>query len=62
MASIAEAALFALTLLAFVIGLSSIIMGFIPSPAAGLREKVEYGFFGISALVISLLLGLALIW
>lgn len=61
-----SAILFAATVLAFVLGLSSIIMGFLPQPegaeGSGMKEKVEYGFFGVSGLVIGLLLLLALNW
>lgn len=62
-----EAIMFGVALLAFVLGLSSIIMGFLPQPATAtggspLKEKIEYGFFGVSALVICLLLWLALTW
>ncbi len=62
MASFAEAGLFGLVVLTFVLGLSSIIMGVIPSPAHGMKEKVEYGFFGVSFLVLGLLLTIALVW
>ena len=64
MAEWGEAILFGFTVLAFVLGLSSIIMGFLPQPAhsSGMKEKVEYGFFGLSALVICLLLYIALVW
>ena len=59
-----EALLFGVTVLAFVLGVSSIIMGFLPQPVqgSGMKEKVEYGFFGISGLVIALLLFIALNW
>lgn len=66
MAEWGSAVLFAATVLAFVLGLSSIIMGFMPQPAGaagnGMKEKVEYGFFGFSAIVIGLLLLVALVW
>lgn len=63
MAEWGEAILFGLTVLAFVLGLSSIIMGFLPQPAGnGMKAKVEYGFFGLSGLVICLLLFIALNW
>ncbi len=62
MASFAEAVLFALTLFAFVMGVSSFIMGMIPAPNNGMKEKVEYAFFGVSGLVIALLLYIALVW
>lgn len=58
-----EAFLFGVTLLAFVLGTSSLIMGFLPQPeGAGMKEKVEYGFFGVSGLVIGLLLAIAIVW
>lgn len=52
-----SALVFALAVLSFVLGLSSIIMGLLPSPANAvkeniMKEKVEYGFFGVSALVL----------
>lgn len=60
----AEAITFGVALLAFVLGISSIIMGFLPQPegvaADGLKEKIEYGFFGITGLVICLLLAYAI--
>ncbi len=66
MADWGNAVLFAATVLAFVLGLSSIIMGFLPQPAGaegnGMKEKVEYGFFGVSGLVIGVLLLVALNW
>ncbi len=57
-----EAILFGFTVLAFALGLSCIIMGFLPSPAGGMREKVEYGFFGVTGLVAGLLFTVALVW
>ncbi|MCW8109639.1 hypothetical protein OPS25_14105 [Alteromonas ponticola] len=53
---------FGLGLIAFVLGLSSIIMGMMSSKsgAHGMQEKIEYGFFGVSGLVICLLMGYAL--
>lgn len=62
MSSWAEAGLFGLTVLTIVLGISSILMGVIPSPAHGMKEKVEYGFFGVSSIVVSVLLVLALVW
>ena len=49
-----EAFLFGLVVVSFVLGISSIIMGLLPQPAGanGMRNKVEYGFFGVSALVL----------
>jgi hypothetical protein len=57
-----EALVFGLTIAAFVIGLSCIIMGFMPQQESGMKEKVEYGFFGVSSLVIGGLLSLAIAW
>ena len=64
MAAWGEAFLFGVTVLAFVLGVSSIIMGFLPQTTEGngMKEKVEYGFFGISGLVVALLLFIALNW
>ena len=64
MAAWGEAFLFGVTVLAFVLGVSSIIMGFLPqtTEGSGMKEKVEYGFFGISGLVVALLLFIALNW
>ena len=62
MASWAEAGLFGLTILTIVLGLSSIIMGIIPSPAHGMKEKIEYGFFGVSSIIVGILLTLAIVW
>lgn len=50
-----DAILFGCALVAFVLGLSSIIMGFLHKPVeatAAMQEKVEYGFFGVSGLVL----------
>lgn len=49
-----EAFLFGLVVVSFVLGLSNIIMAMLPQPAGanGMRNKVEYGFFGVSALVL----------
>lgn len=65
MAEWGEALLFGVAVLAFVLGLSSIIMGFIAQPAGAaneMKEKVEYGFFGVAGLVISLLFYIAIVW
>lgn len=49
-----SAFVFALTLVAFVIGLSCIIMSAIqPAGADAIKKRVEYGFFGVSGLVVS---------
>ncbi|WP_088332592.1 hypothetical protein [Lacimicrobium sp. SS2-24] len=53
-----EAILFGFALLAFVLGLSSILMAVIHKPVeAGdaMKSKVEYGFFGVTGLVLGLL-------
>ncbi|ALS97245.1 hypothetical protein [Lacimicrobium alkaliphilum] len=58
-----EAILFGLALLAFVLGVSSIIMAMTYKPAAAdvqMKSKVEYGFFGVSGLVLGLLFVYAL--
>lgn len=54
---------FAIGLVAFVLGLTSIIMGFISSGQSGpesVKQKIEYGFFGVTGLVVCLLMGYAL--
>ncbi|GAB2678161.1 MAG: hypothetical protein ABJV04_10140 [Aliiglaciecola sp.] len=57
-----DAVLFGITVLVFVLGTTCLIMGFLPSPAGGMREKVEYGFFGVTGLVATLLLSVAIAW
>ena len=49
-------------LIAFVLGLTSIIMGFMTAKAGaeGMQEKIEYGFFGVSGLVVCVLMVYAL--
>jgi hypothetical protein len=46
-----EPILFGFTLITFVLGISSIIMSFLPAPEGAnvMQSKVEYGFFGASA-------------
>ncbi len=53
--------LFGATAVAFVLGLSCIVMAFLSGKkgAEGMREKIEYGFMGFSGLAITLLLGYA---
>ncbi|TDF34691.1 hypothetical protein EYS14_23340 [Alteromonadaceae bacterium M269] len=54
-----EALLFGLVVIAFVLGLSSIIMGFIHQPQkdqSALAGKIEFGFFGVAGLVVSAVL------
>lgn len=62
MADWINAVMFGVGLLAFTLGVSSIIMGFISQPEAGrgMQEKIEYGFFGVTGLVVCLLMGYAL--
>lgn len=52
-----SAVLFGLMLVAFVLGLSSIIMGFF-QPAGGnvIKHRIEYGFFGVSGLIATALM------
>jgi hypothetical protein len=49
-----EPILFGFTLITFVLGISSIIMSILPTPEGGsvLQSKVEYGFFGVSAMAL----------
>lgn len=49
-----EAILFGCALVAFVLSVSSIIMGFLPqsSSESVMKARVEYGFFGVSGLVL----------
>ena len=49
-------------LIAFVLGMSSIIMGFMSAKAGaeGMQEKIEHGFFGVSGLVVCVLMAYAL--
>ena len=45
-----NAIVFGVALIAFTLGLSSIVMGFMTAEtgAKGMQEKIEYGFFGVS--------------
>ena len=54
-----NALLFGVAVVAMVLGLSSIIMGVITEKqgAEALQERIEYGFLGVSALVICGLFG-----
>jgi hypothetical protein len=49
-----EPILFGFILITFVLGISSIIMSFLPAPEGVnvMQSKVEYGFFGASALAL----------
>ncbi|RDV24003.1 hypothetical protein DXV75_16215 [Alteromonas aestuariivivens] len=53
---------FGIGLVAFALGLSSIIMGFMSGKKGGegMQEKIEYGFFGVSGLIVCVLMGYAL--
>ncbi|MFS1701898.1 hypothetical protein FJ444_14765 [Aestuariibacter sp. GS-14] len=54
-----DALLFGVALLAFTLGLTSIISGFMSSKqgSEALHEKIEMGYLGVSGLVVSLVLG-----
>ncbi|QPG06093.1 hypothetical protein IT774_02365 [Salinimonas marina] len=53
---------FGIGLVAFVLGATSIIMGFSTTESGniGMQKKIEYGFFGVTGLVLCLLMGYAL--
>lgn len=57
-----NAIMFGVMLVAFTLGLSCIIMGFLSSSTGnkGMQEKIEFGFFGVSGLVVCLLMGYGL--
>jgi uncharacterized membrane protein YuzA (DUF378 family) len=58
-----DAILFGFGLVAFVLGVTSIIMGFIAQPTEQgdtMKSRVEYGFFGVSGVVVFLLFVYAL--
>ncbi|MCU7553745.1 hypothetical protein OCL06_03925 [Alteromonas sp. ASW11-19] len=57
-----NAIMFGVMLLAFTLGVSCIIMGFLSSSTGqkAMQEKIEYGFFGVSGLVLCMLLGYGL--
>jgi hypothetical protein len=57
-----NAILFGVAVMAFALGLTSIIMSFMTTETGGkgMQEKIEYGFFGVSGLVVCLLMGYAL--
>lgn len=51
-----SALLFGLALLSFVLGFSSVIMGFIePKAHDVIKRQVEYGFFGVAGIIFSLI-------
>ncbi|UAA38694.1 hypothetical protein KIH87_18855 [Paraneptunicella aestuarii] len=52
-----SAFLFGLMLVAFVLGLSSIIMSFFqPVSDSAIKHRIEYGFFGVSGLIVTALM------
>jgi hypothetical protein len=53
--------LFGATVVALVLGLTCIVMAFLTgkSGAEGMREKIEYGFMGVSGLTVTFLLAYA---
>jgi hypothetical protein len=53
--------LFGATVVALVLGLTCIVMAILSgkSGAEGMREKIEYGFMGVSGLTVTLVLGYA---
>ena len=57
-----NAVLFGIAVMAFALGLTSIIMSFMTTETGnkGMQEKIEYGFFGVSGIVVCLLMGYAL--
>ena len=62
MADWINAIMFGVALIAFTLGLSSIVMGFMTAKAGteGMQEKIEYGFIGLTGLVLCLLMAYAL--
>lgn len=62
MANWLEPLIFALALITFVLGASSLIMSFLPQPAgaAVMKNKVEYSFFGIAGIVLCIVCSYAL--
>lgn len=53
-----EALTFGLALVAFVIGMSNVIMGFMVPKHVGnpIQQRIEFGFIGVSTLVMCLLM------
>jgi hypothetical protein len=49
-----DAILFGCALVAFVLGISSVIMGFLPQEdgQSVMKNRIEYGFFGVTGLVV----------
>ena len=54
--------MFGVALIAFTLGLSSIVMGLMTAKAGaeGMQEKIEYGFFGVTGLIVCMLMAYAL--
>jgi hypothetical protein len=59
MADWLNAILFGVALVALVLGLSSVIMGFLSDKtgAEALKERIEYGYLGVAAIAVSALMG-----
>ncbi|WP_340679470.1 hypothetical protein [Paraglaciecola sp.] len=57
-----EPLIFGLALIAFVLGLSSLIMSALPQPAGAevMKSKVEYSFFGIAGIVVGIVCAYAI--
>lgn len=57
-----DAVLFGVALVAFVLGVSSILLGVFSNKTGSerMQEKIEYGFFGVSGIVVCLVMGYAL--
>ena len=62
MADWINAIMFGVALIAFTLGFSSIIMGFMTAKAGaeGMQEKIEYGFFGVTGIVLCALMAYGL--
>lgn len=58
---VADTILFGLMMLALVLGITCIVMAFLSNKkgAEALKERIEFGFFGVSGLAIMALLAVA---
>ena len=58
----ASALIFGVALVAFVLGFSSIVMGFLADSEGEsvMQQRIEYGFFGVSGIVVCVLMAYAL--
>lgn len=58
---VADTILFGLMMLALVLGITCIVMAFLSDKkgAEALKERIEFGFFGVSGLAIMALLAVA---